>query len=274
MVGCDKVCKICGAAEETIIHMLFHCTIPRVVWFSSPLALRTDGIHDNLDKVLPNLWEGLGVMQKSQFAYLMWEIWKGRCVFLYGGKKQTATAVRMAAIMGSKRILEAGGIHTDTENGAGARVEVMQEGNSHQCWVDGSFSVPDQGGVGYWLENNEGLVQYGLKHFEAYSPFQMEAMALVLAMQGVRDKQISACTFYSDSEEICHILNSSEKPKTVDWRAYWEVETLGQMRDECKGFTYVHINREGNSRAHKLAILARTGRFSYQGYTFPFFERM
>lgn len=99
---------------------------------------------------------------------------------------------------------------------------MRDEGEGYKCWVDGSFSAPEQGGISYWLENNEGLVQYGLKHYEVFSPFQMEAIAMLLAIQGARDRQIEAFTFYSDSEELCRILNSCEKPRTVDWRAHWD----------------------------------------------------
>lgn len=55
MPGIDKGCKICGAHEESIVHMLFHCTIACIVRFMSPLTMRTDGIMDELKQILINL---------------------------------------------------------------------------------------------------------------------------------------------------------------------------------------------------------------------------
>lgn len=57
--GVSKQCKICGNGEESVVHMLFQCTVARTVWFTSPLALHTDGITGELGQILQNLWEGL-----------------------------------------------------------------------------------------------------------------------------------------------------------------------------------------------------------------------
>ena len=49
---------------------------------------------------------------------------------------------------------------------------------------------------------------------------------------------------------------------------------LAQLSENCKGYRFVHIGREENYRAHRLAQLARTDKISYQGYTLPSFYDM
>lgn len=81
-------CKLCGAAEETVVHMLFHCTRARIVWFISPLELRTDGLQGELGCILVDIWDRLEPSKVCLFFYLLWQIWKARCSQTYGGKNQ------------------------------------------------------------------------------------------------------------------------------------------------------------------------------------------
>lgn len=88
----------------------------------------------------------------------MWEIWKGRCATLYGGKKQTAVSVLIAAVMGAKLIQQQKGVYRELDPGTETVGESGQHSAHHECWVDGSFSLLGHGGVGYWLGNEERMV--------------------------------------------------------------------------------------------------------------------
>lgn len=264
-------CKLCGAAEESVVHTLFHCMVARLTWFKSSLSLRTEGIQGNMDEILTNLWDGLDKSQIASFAYILWEIWKSRCACVYGGDKQSVEAVLIKAMIGAKGAQKRRGGTVCRVSGAEQVDEGPTGGVQFECWVDGAYAAPQAGGIGYWLSDQQGLVQYGLQPFQAFSSFQMEAMAMLLAVQGVGQRNITDCRFYSDSEELVHTLNSGEKPQAPDWRAHWEIEMLAQAIENCKGYRFIHIGREENHRAHRLAQIARIDRICYQGYTLPSF---
>lgn len=110
-----------------------------------------------------------------------------------------------------------------------------------KCWTDGSFVKPEEGGVGYWLSGKEELVQYGLKYCQGFSPFHMEASTMLLAVQATRERNITNCQFFSDSEELCNILNCDTNPQTIDWRAHWKVQMSTHLRELSRGFTFTKL---------------------------------
>lgn len=130
-----------------------------------------------------------------------------------------------------------------------------------------------RGGAAYGLFKKGELVQYGTRHSLAYSAFQMEALALLIAMQAAQSQQIADCIFYSDSAELVQTVQR-KNPQSVDWRAHWEVAQVGEIMARVSGYRCVYVNREGNSLAHNLANLARVDTLDIVGFTFPSFKHL
>ncbi|KAF3328494.1 hypothetical protein FCM35_KLT05572 [Carex littledalei] len=53
----------------------------------------------------------------------------------------------------------------------------------YRCWVDGSYQVPDAGGLVYILYQQAELVQYETRTEQASSPFHMEALVMCSASE-------------------------------------------------------------------------------------------
>lgn len=71
----------------------------------------------------------------------------------------------------------------------------MAEVSEYRCWVDGSLLVPDKGvsflGILYST--------YEICQSHTFFAFDMEALALLMVMQGAMDRGITECGFYTDS---------------------------------------------------------------------------
>lgn len=271
----DSSCPLCGEELESVVHLLFQCPHARAAWFHSVLGIKTDFIPgDQLHHLLMNLWSGLEEHHISYTMLLLWHIWKCRCSTLYAGQKSdpvnTVKAVQaqhhliqMAHLLSSK--------HSTNQT---LPVPNQVSSGTTVCWVDGSFKEPSDGGVGIVLKNGETLVQYSASYEYAFSPFHMEALALLRGMQTVLLNSIQECLFFTDSAQLVHMLNKGFMPVSEDWRAHLEIMQLWLIMAQHPLFVIYHISRDQNEEAHKLANLARRMQFSISGFTYPIFESL
>ncbi|KAJ4803114.1 Ribonuclease H-like superfamily protein [Rhynchospora pubera] len=68
----DPICQVCGQYEDTLTHCLLQCTLPRLVWFSSPLTLRTDNLNPDFTQNFLYIIENMDDTQYSYFCCLLW----------------------------------------------------------------------------------------------------------------------------------------------------------------------------------------------------------
>jgi hypothetical protein len=77
----DEHCTVCGLLE-TDAHTLFHCQLPRAVWFSSNPPIRTDQLTQELDGVQLILETILPASISNDLLHTiiatMWYLWKAR----------------------------------------------------------------------------------------------------------------------------------------------------------------------------------------------------
>lgn len=84
----SSIYKLCGANEEDIMHVLFHCPHARATWFQSTLGLRVDHFRGmNLREVLHVVWQPLDLHHISLFFSTAWHIWKARCARVFNNKE-------------------------------------------------------------------------------------------------------------------------------------------------------------------------------------------
>ncbi|KAF3341044.1 hypothetical protein FCM35_KLT09888 [Carex littledalei] len=81
-----------------VMHMLFHCSLARVVWFLSLPGLKTDNVQGQLPDVLQSMCSDLDEQGVCIFANIAWAVWKGRCAKVYGGKMQSPHSVLNMAL--------------------------------------------------------------------------------------------------------------------------------------------------------------------------------
>lgn len=214
-------CKICNAPSEDIVHALFLCDHARAVWYMS-LGLRTDITRMNFKHILHLLWNGLDASKLAQFLSIAWHIWKARCSALFADKPCQPCKV----------VAESHNLIQMCNNGIGIRMlvtgkEQIQKSSCSEgilCWVDGSFDNSDQGGAAHIVISNSELLWYQVSYLSnPISPFQVEAEALLRAVQAVHSRQIEECTFLSDCQLLVKIFQGTKTLKgaqVVDWRSY------------------------------------------------------
>lgn len=89
------------------------------------------------------------------------------------------------------------------------------------------FKITIWGGATYWLERQGSLVKYEILNKQnAVSPFQMEVIALLHAVQAVVQLGLTHCVFYIDVKLLTDSLRQPVMLHNLlapDWRVYGEL---------------------------------------------------
>ena len=114
------------------------------------------------------------------------------------------------------------------------------------------FAKENRVGIGVVIHNSEGMVlgSQSKQLSQAFSPLQIEAMAVKIALQFATDLGVQHAILKTDSLVLVKALREGTK----------FLSTVGLVLDEIRNminfFTelhYSHVKREGNIIAHKLA---------------------
>ncbi|XP_078151207.1 uncharacterized protein LOC144546535 [Carex rostrata] len=180
-------CGICGIDQEDAEHILFHFPHARATWFQSSLGLRTDTFEGlPIKEILTNLWSVFDQSKIALFLSIAWQVWKSRCSHLFDSKRVKPDNTLMAAVFLDQAIkltkLPCNMVPiTVPSTLQGALADTQQ--HCHVCYLDGSFNQPDKGGAAYLIYLDEELIRYEtICKTDAFSPFQMEAFALLSAI--------------------------------------------------------------------------------------------
>lgn len=150
--------------------------------------------------------------------------------------------------------------------------------NESEARVDGSFDNNEHGGAAYIIKLASCLTRYEVRGFDkAISPFHMEAMALLLAIEGAVAHQIEKCVFYTDSLVLADMLQPQRRMRSIleaDWRSYTVLARIAKYLITFSSYCCCFISREDNQQADHLANLARTENFAIVGFTFPTFASL
>ena len=114
------------------------------------------------------------------------------------------------------------------------------------------FAKENRVEIGVVIHNSEGMVlgSQSKQLSQAFSPLQIEAMAIKIALQFATDLGVQHAILKTDSLVLVKVLREGTK----------FLSTVGLVLDEIRNminfFTelhYSHVKREGNIVAHKLA---------------------
>ena len=81
----DMRCDICGAVEESNVHILFLCPLAREIWSGSGFDEELwDGDGPNAWDVVARVANVLSADRVAEFVAVMWECWNSRNRFIFG----------------------------------------------------------------------------------------------------------------------------------------------------------------------------------------------
>lgn len=109
----SRLCYACDLEPETICHALFFCLVAAYTWALSKLPTPPLGFSKN--SVLLNFHHLLACMRnislekelRSSIPWILWEIWKGRNLFVFERKRTDTTLILSKAQADAGSWLEA-----------------------------------------------------------------------------------------------------------------------------------------------------------------------
>lgn len=267
----NPICQLCGQEEETVMHHVFRCPFAKLCHLMGPIALRSHELTGSFIQVLAFLGSHLDADQWSQFVSSIWAIWRCRNEDTYGGKKTSLEnfkayfhSIQWESTVGAGGNFGTGGRDTSSH-------PVLPQPKLFTCYLDGSWIPNWYGGLGYVIFRSEELVQYRSVKAIGGSPLAIEALALKSALSTVKELGIDSCTFISDCKILVEAVSDSRPPADVDWRAFSVILKLWDEFRSNENFECIHIARESNTLADRLAKLGRICSWDCTGFTFPCF---
>ena len=257
-------CSACGFERETIEHCLLHCpVIARRVWFSSHLSYCstltvTSTIDDWWMKIrkLPH-FSSPGMLSMTDIAYILYEIWKARCKFMYDAVTMDPLRINICAV---NSINEFNAQCTTQEKA------ILEPIVPCTCWkkppsdvikinTDGAWlSVNGNGGLGVILRDHHGSMIGGCcTSRSSNSAVECEAFAVILAMEFALSRNHLNIIIESDCSSLISSIKSSS---CNDWRLHPYLEQITKLGTLLTTLSWDWIPRKANRVADAAAKLA------------------
>ncbi|KAJ3707701.1 hypothetical protein LUZ61_011406 [Rhynchospora tenuis] len=265
-------CSICGAQQETVMHVLFKYPRASQVWLSSEFGLRADNLPDSMQKLFAYVMNHLDSQQISKWIGIMWQVWKDRCKECFQGKKTKPLQTLAAASNSAFWQQAAEKVFNKTIRASDEALETRR----FNCWIDASWVHTGTNGAGLavLIFDSGVLVQYYLKTGTALSPFHAELLAFQKAVQILTELDVKECNIKTDCLELKQVINDETNMSEVQWQAFHdavEVKLLWDRNRIDRNWVCTHVSRESNFWADQMAKHARISELDCIGYTFPVF---
>ncbi|KAJ3680794.1 hypothetical protein LUZ60_015283 [Juncus effusus] len=128
---------------------------------------------------------------------------------------------------------------------------------SHVCYVDASWSPPDNVGLSYiFMKGNNVIEAVGVRSTES-SAEEAEASALLKAIIRANELQLDSCLFCTDNIGVAKSFQSANA-QVSDLRYENTIIACRRLMRKLMDANVVHIPREYNKSADELARKART----------------
>lgn len=184
-------CIFCGEANESIIHLLFHCRLAKEVWKLSPLQMETGQLagQNSLHDILLSLLATQNLSKDHLFPFIGWRLWKARNDLLFNNKRWAIPEIIQHALMDYQLWKDSQDVpntylqryNAPKQVPETTLAEVMHHTSSFVCCADASWTDPNsRAGIGWILLTPEGKTV--LKGFSSIDPVNsaLEAEAIAL----------------------------------------------------------------------------------------------
>ncbi|KAJ4762714.1 Ribonuclease H-like superfamily protein [Rhynchospora pubera] len=179
-------CLLCNNHPDELHHALFTCHVARAFWFSSSLGLQTTDLPTDITQLLYVVCNSLQGDAFISFSCHIWALWKHRCAATHDGKEFSIPNALNLAVSYISLIKSAGAMHSPRVlRRIWSPMKEVATTDSYTCWIDGSFSAPNQGGWAYILMKGQTLIQYAAEYGQIDSAFTGELKVISMAFRDV-----------------------------------------------------------------------------------------
>ena len=261
-MGTDKSCPRCGASEESINHLLFHCPPSRQIWALSPIPssgslFPRNSLFYNFDFFL---WRGREFDIEEDvialFPWIIWYIWKSRNRFIFENVREPppetlALALQEAAAWKQAMLIDED--HVDAPPPPSFAEAPPAE--LVECQFDASWHAEDSlSGFGWVFVRHDVVLHLGLKsERRSLSPLHAEFDSLLWAMESLISIGMTTGAFASDCANLISILDNQD-----EWPSFAaEIVSYRSLVCLFSSFSIRFVPRSFNFRADCLAKKAR-----------------
>ena len=292
----NNLCNYCGQKENDM-HLFFHCSLPRAVWFSANPSLRADllpNIEHGLQDILPYIFPPhTDDSHLISVITTLWYIWRARNDNRFNNRTWTVQQVHFniqAEISVITNSLSEKSSMNDDHNhlsnqddtGEGSPQGEQQDTttpsntNNISCYVDAA--IPPEhlivgttpAGIGIYITGDDQATRLNIKIqaqiMDGVNPLMAEGLAMELATKITTIMGLQSYSIFTDSQILVEALKpGSGKAKPPPWRLK---PTLSTIQNQVQGHqvSFSKIKRTLNVEAHKLARKARQS-FQQQVFT-------
>lgn len=255
----DTTCTLCGQAQETVCHMLFHCPSSKVVWDLSGLPLPPAGFSST--SIFLNVHYLLSCSKKSTldpkirlaFPWVLWHIWKHRNLVCFENRCLDANNVWGKAIEEASvwlhlnsfipaPVLEMKFDVTDKP------IWVKPPQNMLKCNVGSAWSLSSGNSGASWItRNHAGTPLLHSRRSFAGIRTQLEAdlLALAWAVEALADVKVNKAIIEISSVWLPATLSLSSIP----WNLHHLLRRISRALDCLQEYQVVLTNQGSNAVA-------------------------
>lgn len=208
----QPLCQLCNCHDETIRHALFDCNFARVCWAASGLGIMPDNIPGTFREVLIAVKQQLSDEDITCFVCVAWGLWRVRNDAVLGGKQQSLTTFKQYCHLTAEACQTLAYSLQREQSGTGTLPGSLEASAEIECFVDGSWSEDSRARIGLYLTIRGEQSRWVSKSIQAINPVQVEARAVLEALNLMQGLNLSDGTIYSDSTEngaISHAESTS-----------------------------------------------------------------
>jgi len=281
MIPADPICQKCCQADETVNHILFTCPFADVVWKHANSIVGHNRFSDSLEYNFGLMIQFAHIPSLPHFQrllpfWIVWRLWKSRNDFLF---KKIMRLPQTEVHMGRSEAnewLEANNYTEDTRGSQLNKNTGQDRGSQWRSpprgWVKCNFDSGFMLGrsftnTGWLIRDDEGKVLFTgcAKLPSTQSPLQAEATGLLHVLQIVWARGIRNVCFEGDNQELITTINNGDDHSQIGDLLF----DIRHWMAKLSNVTLLHVNRERNSAADKMAQYVLSTTTLYQSFIVP-----
>jgi ribonuclease HI len=253
----DDLCRFCGFAPETVVHILWACPSSQDVWGSCGRGIQKRSSNAvDFKRLVEDMNDILSKEDLGLFAVTAKGIWKRRNTCVHGGVFIHPNSIVMAAQDYHSQFLKAN-VNTEIQEVD----QIEEEGRKWSKPPDGIFKVNwdaalamDKSGIGVGviIRDGNGLVTAALSRTVnvRMDPTTAEATAALHAVELCRDVGVQNLILEGDSLAVVKAIESRAQTNHYYGQIIEDIRVVLSSR---RSWSVRHTKREANGAAHGLA---------------------